>query len=975
MATYIQGVTDYIPQIQPFQPDYNFLSNILQTSQSRYDAAHKQLSSVYGTMLNSPMLREENIQKRDEFFKTVDGDIKRISGLDLSLKQNQDQAMQVFKPFYENKDMVKDMAWTKNYYNQINRGEQFKYCTDPDKCGGQFWDGGIKALQYKAQEFKSASKEEAMNFGNVSFTPLVNVMDKSMKAAKDAGFKISYDTVQGGYIVTEKNGQRMVAPLKSFLLSKFGGDPAVMDYYKTQAYIQRKDFITQNANQLGGEDQAALTYMNQTYTTIKENIDKEHERAENNHTKVTNLKQGLAQKIKDKGILPDGKDETLMDMWNSIHAQEAITGQSRDIAKENKDKLDSSKNFSNNSKLMGDHLDQLLGSVMLNKEVGNAAKAFADLTSERDLKADPYSLAAYNSSLDLNKQLKLKDVDFQYWKEKEKLKAAQVKATVDRQFQSTFNGALPGSKGQATGVINENMAKDENQKLLTDLYDGKKASSNEFLLELANELRTQYENTAKNPTKQNALSTTASLIFQGAGIDGKKIAAGDAKELAKLQNLDLVQSSKAYDQALKIVDPVTGGVTGELNKDWNINFWNKTLNQRTAIKDLNKMRGSYVKFLEEQSANVTNAVAGELKASDPVNGKKKADLVNLMAETNHNGFLPEIGVGSTMNNIAHEYADKHQKEYSSWSEAFSFAMLNGKETSDKWYNGYKNHATAFNQADGFGKISNAKMGGGYSYTYDSAVPSNNNTVRLAELLNNAHNIEGAAIVQFGDAGTIKGNDPAAKAAFEQYYTDFMNTNVTYDKNGNPTNIDKNRPKGSYSVQRIGGGDENYMAFSVILDEKYKGQYKGSEKKPGITGAMVPGEPITVFIPKTMANNSYYKDTEYNMYDFMLNKGGGINIDSNPMGGDIKIEKVGRSIQIHGKLLAIDEKGKETYIPVTTTKSDDMDPYILYQTFTQELANLAQFNFNQKELARQNHGIKDPQKIKELMASQGLKLDL
>src|SRR5687767_15155345 len=247
MATYIPGVTDYIPQIQPFQPDYNFLGNIMQTRQSRYDASHKQLSSVYGTLLNSPMLREENIYKRDEFFKAIDGDIKRISGLDLSLKQNQEAAMQVFKPFYEDKDMIKDIAWTKNYYAQAQRGESFKYCVDPDKCGGQYWEGGIKALQYRADEFRKASREEALNFSNASFTPLVNVMDKAMKSARDAGFKVSSDSVQGGYIVTDKNGERMVAPLKSFFLSQFGGDPAVMDYFKTQAYIQRKDFITANA--------------------------------------------------------------------------------------------------------------------------------------------------------------------------------------------------------------------------------------------------------------------------------------------------------------------------------------------------------------------------------------------------------------------------------------------------------------------------------------------------------------------------------------------------------------------------------------------------------------------------------------------------------------------------------------------------------------------------------------------------------
>ena len=43
MATYIPGITDYIPQIQQFRPDYNFYGNILQSKQGQFDANHKQL--------------------------------------------------------------------------------------------------------------------------------------------------------------------------------------------------------------------------------------------------------------------------------------------------------------------------------------------------------------------------------------------------------------------------------------------------------------------------------------------------------------------------------------------------------------------------------------------------------------------------------------------------------------------------------------------------------------------------------------------------------------------------------------------------------------------------------------------------------------------------------------------------------------------------------------------------------------------
>ena len=89
MATYLSNMTDYVPQIQSFTPDFNFLGNVLQTKQTRYDAAHEQISSLYGSILNAPMSRTDNVEKRAEMFKMIDGEIKRISGLDLSLQQNQ----------------------------------------------------------------------------------------------------------------------------------------------------------------------------------------------------------------------------------------------------------------------------------------------------------------------------------------------------------------------------------------------------------------------------------------------------------------------------------------------------------------------------------------------------------------------------------------------------------------------------------------------------------------------------------------------------------------------------------------------------------------------------------------------------------------------------------------------------------------------------------------------------------------------
>jgi hypothetical protein len=50
MATYLQGISDFIPELQPFQPDLNFYANALQTKQTQYDSNWKAVNNLYGQL-------------------------------------------------------------------------------------------------------------------------------------------------------------------------------------------------------------------------------------------------------------------------------------------------------------------------------------------------------------------------------------------------------------------------------------------------------------------------------------------------------------------------------------------------------------------------------------------------------------------------------------------------------------------------------------------------------------------------------------------------------------------------------------------------------------------------------------------------------------------------------------------------------------------------------------------------------------
>ena len=101
MATYIKGADTYLPDIKPFPPDYKFLSAGLETRKDKYDSNFKATNDIYNKVVYSDLSREDNRIKRDQYAENLAPQIEKISGLDLSLQQNADQAQSVFAPFYE----------------------------------------------------------------------------------------------------------------------------------------------------------------------------------------------------------------------------------------------------------------------------------------------------------------------------------------------------------------------------------------------------------------------------------------------------------------------------------------------------------------------------------------------------------------------------------------------------------------------------------------------------------------------------------------------------------------------------------------------------------------------------------------------------------------------------------------------------------------------------------------------------------
>ena len=400
MATYLQGVTDYVPEFQPFQPDLNFYSNVLQTKQTQYDSNWQSLNKMYGQYFYADLTRDNNIKKKDELLKNMEFNLKRVSQLDLSLEQNVNQATQVFKPFYEDKNLMKDMAWTKNYNAQVGTAQALQGSAEEDRRK-QFWDTGLRELQYKRDEFKKADDATAMGFNNVAYTPYVNSVELAQKIAKDAGLSIeSVDfSPDGKWIITQKNGEKLKEPLSKLFEARLGSDPQVQAVYKTQAYVNRKDYAYSNAAQFNGDQNAAeMKYLETSFNILKDQNKQRYKAVQERDKSYENKIKAIEKDIADKKAGPDAQKELdNLKAGREINSKilERVEKENNELNKNSSSTPSTTTGFINP---YGDvnslrwKVDSGMANMLMSKDLNEAAEIFAYKDAKTSIKENPYKV-------------------------------------------------------------------------------------------------------------------------------------------------------------------------------------------------------------------------------------------------------------------------------------------------------------------------------------------------------------------------------------------------------------------------------------------------------------------------------------------------------------------------------------------------------------------------------------------------------
>lgn len=398
MATYLPNVKEYIPQTETFTPDYKFLNDVLNVRQDRYDTNYKQMNNLYGSVVYADVSREDSKNTRDQYVNQLAPKLQQISGLDLSLQQNVDAAKALFTPFYEDKNLVRDMVFTKKWKSEMANAERLKNSED-EATRKQYWETGIKKLQYDMQDFVEASSEDMMNTALPQYVKQYDMESEGLARIKELdpnvqNVSFSEDglwkiTMKNGSLLTRqpigenKEGEMQYSnPIGDYLSAALLNDPRAIDYYRTKGYVEARTFFDENKEQYGDKQAGMNAWGDQFLQQFSTSEDEVISELEEKERSLKGQTISWKNHIKKYGYT-DGSD-TDQSVKNTTAEYEAIK-KSKEIRRDRNRKV-----MEGPSDNLTKALSMYMSMHMMN-DINTTANTYASTHGEVDMDANPYA--------------------------------------------------------------------------------------------------------------------------------------------------------------------------------------------------------------------------------------------------------------------------------------------------------------------------------------------------------------------------------------------------------------------------------------------------------------------------------------------------------------------------------------------------------------------------------------------------------
>lgn len=640
MASYIQGLgQDYLPQVQSFHPDLNFYQYALGTKQNQYLQEYNQVSGIYGSLLNSPMLRDSDIKRRDDFFKKANDQIQKITETDLSKPQNINTAMEIFKPIIDDSNIHQDIAWTRNFHNELSKAESLR-SQIPAK--GQtttgYWNEGVQDLNYQAQDYSKTSDSEALGFSQAKYTPYVDAYSEAMSHIKGMGFKTSGVSFVGKgdqkYMVTTTNGTRMIVPLRDYLLGTVGSDPRVQDVYNVKARLAMRSQVDSLLPQFNGDRNAAEDYfLKQTMTQLTQQQAHTNQRLGTHHDNVDAAIKTLGSTIPSEGVKPDDPKITslkdLLQQKSSLNNASQITSESS---------IDPKQLLSSTRLAQKYNLTKALAHSLMYGDMHRIAQDYSMMTAQSKMEPDKYALANFQDNLkraDLMLGYQIKSA-----LQKEKQGISLQPGPDDHMLPATIRVDESGNFGTTNQFQNQQSTLAEYR---APFVSSIQSVNNSVYKQLAN-----YADNSKDARAQDALNNLYS-IFGKPAID-------QLRSKGKLSDQN-ISDSQSYEPA---------SVYNNIKTHWNDKLFRQNYNDIITSTGIQKgiadqQFDGLNSNLETNQKNNRSTLDYLYKQDIPLNEKR---MISSVLDTNRNLMTKDEYIAHTKGIASPETAGKWYDKYS-----------------------------------------------------------------------------------------------------------------------------------------------------------------------------------------------------------------------------------------------------------------------------------------------------------------------
>jgi hypothetical protein len=918
------------------------------------------------------MLREKNIEERDAFFKTIDQDIKRMSGMDLSKQQNVDSASGIFNQMLDNKGIVKDMVWTKNWQKQHQRADGFRNCVDPEKCGGMAWEGGVNALNYMADEFKNATDEEAQSFGAARYTPAQDVMGKAIKLAKEADLNITVDQRSGGYIVTTKNGPNLLArPLAQLFSGTLGKDPAIMEYYKTKAYVDRKGWIASKTPELGSREAAEQAYIQEMTQTVGPKLNESEKNIKSVQENVSNQRKNLEDEIRTRGTQPNS---TLAEIYRQSVGTEEELNNSADVIKDASGNMAVGLSNAGTRAAMA-NLDAARAASYLQGDINNAAMVLANKDSSQTMRVDPYAMEGTRQA----NRLILEDRKDIRMIKKFELGQLAKKKEARGGVLANEGWKVPAGKGSASVNLAEDAALTEYEDVYSDAVDAVSVNEKQMLKEAFKIVQLEAKNSSatKSAGAQTDLLAMGDAMIQEAKKNDpaflrKYASYTDEQKLNVLKDYNFdneikkMSGTMADDLYTNVLNPMMdqGTPSNRVNRKYFSNLWSGTSNR--TKRDIIKRKSVMLDHLDASNRTKVAQVKADV-LSKSGGFAEYADDFDI--------FIDDNGIAKPREQFVKDYVEQamgEQPEHNNPTALRQYATDQAMEIYNNmddendgimthWREAYSSLALATGQTNLSGGGSQA-VAEGRGYLADPVEFQGTATFGFMGSSRDVFSAgpEGAR-VSMGAMGNQlpEESNEDAMAVLRQLYTD-MATKTSPE--------DKTRPVLNIVTQDIAGGNSEWMAVNVKVDDRYAKQYVGSKNNEGLmydNRVALQEDGITMYIKKSSATNQFYKNSKSSDVENILHYTGEYEIDDYPEEFQGSLKKNDDSWTLSGiAQTGVDKQGNpiqksfvQEYYNMNTNADkivNDFREKFLIPTVAGVRNDMTAYNIQ--------HGIKDPQAL-------------